>query len=208
MTAQRKHRVIVFAALLAVVAAAVAAFSYRMAPGTRDTGALPVMSEIGGDFELTRAGGARVRLRDYHGRAALLFFGYTHCPDVCPTALYTLKTVMDELGSAADAVTVAMITVDPQHDTPEHLDEYVRYFHPRFVGLGGTGPDIEKVAGQYRVYYRDESAPAGERVAHSAYVYLLDRRQRVRAVFASGAGAADIAESVREVLKEADAPAG
>lgn len=162
-----------------------------------------MISDVGGDFELTRAGGARVHLRDYRGRAVLLFFGYTHCPDVCPTGLYNLKGALEKLGDAADQVQVIMVTVDPERDTPDALEQYVRYFHSRFVGLSGSAQEIAKIARQYRVHYQKDSSPsAGGRVSHSAYIYLLDRRQQVRAVFGASASAVEIVDGVRQVLQE------
>lgn len=187
---------------LVVVAAAVAAFHVKTASTSRHP-ALPVMADLGGDFELSRAGGARVHLRDYRGRAVLLFFGYTHCPDVCPTSLYNLKGALEKLGTAAGEVQVIMVTVDPQRDTPDALEQYVRYFHPQFVGLSGTAREIEQVARQYRVHYQNNASPsAGGNVSHSAYIYLLDRRQQVRAVFGADAKSVEIVDGVRQALQE------
>lgn len=162
-----------------------------------------MISEVGGDFELTRAGGARVHLRDYRGRAVLLFFGYTHCPDVCPTGLYNLKGALEKLGNAAGEVQVIMVTVDPERDTPDALEQYVRYFHPQFVGLSGTAREIDQVARQYRVHYQNDASPStSRRVSHSAYIYLLDRRQQVRAVFGASANPVEIVDGVRQILQE------
>ena len=169
--------------------------------------ALPVIADLGGDFELSRAGGTRVRLPDYRGRVVLLFFGYTYCPDVCPTSLYTLKVAMDDLGPAADQVQGIMITVDPARDSPDHLQQYVQYFHPQFLGLGGTTDEIEKAARQYRVFHEKGKAlpGGGNLVNHSAYIYLLDKRGKVRALFGAGAKPGDVADSVRQLLQEATA---
>lgn len=187
---------------LVVVAAAVAVFHATGKDAPRPE-PLPVISDVGGDFELTRAGGARVHLRDYRGRAVLLFFGYTHCPDVCPTSLYNLKGALEKLGNAADQVQVIMVTVDPDRDTPDALEEYVRYFHRQFVGLSGTVQEIDQVARQYRVRYQIDGWPsAGGRVSHSAYIYLLDRHQQVRAVFGASADPVEIVDGVRQVLQE------
>lgn len=200
-------RIAAAAACLAVIAATVASF-HATGKSAPQPAPLPVISDVGGDFELTRAGGVRVRLRDYRGRAVLLFFGYTHCPDVCPTSLYTLKSVLEKLGTEADEVRVIMVTVDPERDTPDALEQYVRYFHQKFVGLSGTAREISLVARQYRVRYQIDTAPsAGGRVSHSAYIYLLDRQQRVRTLFGAGASPGEIVDGVRWVLQEADKPA-
>jgi protein SCO1/2 len=164
---------------------------------------LPVIADLGGDFELARAGGAPTRLQDYRGRIVLLFFGYTHCPDVCPTTLYALKLAMDELGKAAGQVQVIMVTVDPERDAPEQLEQYVRYFDPQFVGLSGTTEQIDQVARQYRVYrQKAQSAAGGYSVSHGAYVYLLDQKGRVRVLFGDGSKQAEIAEGVRQLLAD------
>jgi protein SCO1 len=193
-----KIRLILAGFLLVIVfAGAFAAFH----AGVGRSPASPVIADLGGDFELSRAGGARVRLQDYRGRVVLLFFGYTHCPDVCPTALHTLKLAMEELSEAIEQVQVIMVTVDPERDSPEHLEQYVRYFHPRFVGLSGTTQQIDRVAQQYRVHHqRGYSAPGGYSVSHSGYIYLLDKRGRVRALLGAGAKQAEIADGVRQLL--------
>jgi len=186
--------------LVIVFAGAFAAFRVgvgRSAPSS----ALPVIADLGGDFELSRAAGARVRLQDYRGQVVLLFFGYTHCPDICPTTLHTLKLAVEELSEATEQVQVIMVTVDPERDSPEHLDQYVRYFHPRFVGLSGTTKQIDRVARQYRAHHqRGKPAPGGYSVSHSGYIYLLDKEGRVRALFGAGAKQADIADGVRQLL--------
>lgn len=194
------------AALVIVLAVAFAAFHATTGRSSR-AHALPVIADLGGDFELLRAGGKRVRLQDYRGRVVLLFFGYTYCPDVCPASLYTLKVAMDDLGQAADQVQAIMITVDAERDSPEHLQQYVHYFHPQFLGLGGTTDEIEKAARQYHVYHeKGKSLPGGGYVVnHSAYLYLLDKQGKVRALFGAGAKPGDVADSVWQLLQEATA---
>jgi protein SCO1 len=158
----------------------------------------PVIPDLGGDFELSAAGGKRVRLQDYRGRPVLLFFGYTHCPDVCPTTLVTLKQATEKL---ADRVQVIMVSVDPDRDSPEELGRYVAHFDARFVGLSGTAGEIDRVAREYRVYRQKEpAAGGGYSVSHGGYVYLLDQQGRVRALFGAGASDAEIADGVRELL--------
>jgi protein SCO1 len=190
-----RNRLVGIAALAALLVAAVAWFALR-AGAERPT--LPVMTELGGDFELAAAGGKRVRLQDYRGRAVLLFFGYLHCPDVCPTTLATLKQATEKLG---DRVQVIMVSVDPQRDSPDDLAQYVRYFDARFVGLSGTESEVDRVARQYRAFRQKEpSSAGGYSVSHSGYVYLLDREGKVRALFGSGASDAEIADGVRQLL--------
>lgn len=198
-----RARFLIAAVVVLLVAGAGAFLTLRAQTGPSHSPAFPVMANLGGDFELSRAGGARVRLQDYHGRIVLLFFGYTYCPDVCPTSLYTLKLAVENLDKAANRVQVIMVTVDPERDSPELLEQYVHYFHPEFVGLSGTTEEIERVARQYRAYYKKGTPlPSGYLVSHSAYVYLLDQQGKPRAIFDTAAKPADIADGVRQLLRE------
>lgn len=188
-------------ALVVAFAGTFAAFHLMRGQSSRSP-ALPVIADLGGEFELSSAGG-RVRLQDYRGRVVLLFFGYTFCPDVCPTSLYTLKLAVDTLGTEAGRVQVIMVTVDPERDSAEHLAQYVRHFHPQFMGLSGTMDEIERVAGQYRVFHEKvQISPGGYLVNHSGYFYLLDGRGRVRALFGAGAKPMTVADGVRQLLRE------
>lgn len=187
------------------VAIAVAAMTVRDRANPADS--LPVIAGLGGDFELTGAAGARVRLQDLRGRIVLLFFGYTHCPDVCPTTLLALKQAQESLGSSANRAQVVMISVDPQRDPPEELAQYARFFDPRFIGLSGTPEEIDKVARQFRVFHRISTGAAGQySVSHSGYIYVLDRSGRVRALLGAEARPADISETVRQLLGESARP--
>ena len=122
------------------------------------------------DFTLTGSGGKPVRLSDFQGKLVVLYFGYTYCPDVCPTTLAELAQAMRKLGKKADQVQVIMVTVDPDRDTPEHLAEYVAFFNPNFVGLSGTPDQIAAAAAAYGIYYhKNEGTPAsGYTVDHTA----------------------------------------
>ncbi len=198
------HTIFRRAAVLLLAAVVGVWFGVLRLPGANASrpAPMPVMTGIGGDFELSRAGGARVHLHDFRGRPVLLFFGYTHCPDVCPSTLYNLKLAMDLLGGAASRVQVIMVTIDPERDLPDELERYVQYFRPQFLGLSGSAQEIDTVARQYRVYRQKDETPSGERISHSAYVYLLDGRQQVRAVFSGSARPADFAEGVQQLLAE------
>jgi protein SCO1 len=130
---------------------------------------------IGGPFSLVDTDGKRVTDRDLQGKLMLVFFGYTHCPDVCPTELQTMAEVIDKLGSDADKVAPVFISVDPSRDTPQALSAYVKNFSPRIVGLTGDASEVASVAKAYRVYFRKNGDSNGEyTVDHSAFVYLMD----------------------------------
>ena len=147
------------AAVLAVAAlAGLALIVLRPEPPRRE--GTPV---IGGPFALVNHLGETVTDADFHGRFLLVFFGYTYCPDVCPTSLSTITDALDRLGADGDKVTPVFVSVDPERDTPEYLRDYLAYFHPRLVGLTGTPAQVAAAAGAYRVYY----ARAGQGVGAS-----------------------------------------
>lgn len=155
-------------------------------------------------FELTSADGERARLGQFEGRLVLLFFGYTSCPDVCPTTLGEMKKVMADLGPRAPQVQVVYITVDPQRDTPEKLQNYLAAFDPAFIGLTGSPEELQPVWDAYGVYrqIRDEGSAAGYLVDHTARVYLIDRQGRLRLTYPFGTPLADIVQDLRYLLKE------
>jgi protein SCO1/2 len=169
-----------------------------------NTSSLPVLADIGSDFELTATGGERIRLMDYRDRIVIVFFGYTSCPDVCPASLYTLKQVVDELGKDSAQVQVLLITVDPERDSAERLREYVSYFHPGFIGLTGTLKEITSVAKAFLTEFRKEPpSPSGDYlVSHGTFFYLLDRQGRVRVLHDPISTPAQIAADVRSLMAE------
>jgi cytochrome oxidase Cu insertion factor (SCO1/SenC/PrrC family) len=131
---------------------------------------------IGGPFELIDHTGARRTDTDYRGKLALIYFGYTYCPDVCPTDLQAMASALDLLGDGARAVQPLFITIDPERDTPGHLANYVSLFHPRLVGLTGDADAVRGVARAYKVYYAKVVLPDSSDYAmdHSAFIYLVN----------------------------------
>jgi protein SCO1/2 len=131
---------------------------------------------IGGPFELIDHTGARRTDADYHGKLALIYFGYTYCPDVCPTDLQAMASALDLLGDGGRAVQPLFITIDPERDTPEHLAGYVPLFHPRLVGLTGDADAIRRAARAYKVHYAKVVLPelADYAMDHSAFIYLVN----------------------------------
>jgi cytochrome oxidase Cu insertion factor (SCO1/SenC/PrrC family) len=131
---------------------------------------------VGGPFTLTDHTGRRVTERDFLGRHLLIFFGFTHCPDVCPTGLQTIAAALDKLGPKADRITPVFVTVDPERDTPEAMGAYIKSFHPRLTGLTGSAADIAAAAKAYRVFYArtaDDKSTAGYTMDHSTIIYLM-----------------------------------
>jgi protein SCO1/2 len=127
--------------------------------------------------DLLTSTGARASLTDFEGRVVVLYFGYTFCPDVCPTTLSTLDKALDRLDSSAEDVQVIMVTVDPQRDTPEVLGEYLGYFDERFLGMTGTEAEIAAVATVYGVFFEahEGSVDTGYLVDHTASIMVVDR---------------------------------
>ncbi|ADC89555.1 electron transport protein SCO1/SenC [Thermocrinis albus DSM 14484] len=158
------------------------------------------------DFELTSQDGNRVRLSQFlkDGGVVLLFFGYTHCPDVCPTALSTMAKVMKNLSEKErEKVKVLFVSVDPERDTPAVLKNYVPFFYPTFVGLTGTPDEIAKVAKEYNVYYRKvkEETAAGYLVDHTATIYLITPDMKIKLLYTTNRqDPQKIAEDIRYLL--------
>ncbi len=138
------------------------------------------------DFELMSAEGP-VRLSDFRGKVVILFFGYTHCPDVCPTTLAKLAKVMEYLDNDAQQVQVLMISVDPDRDSPEVVQSYASHFYPSFIGLTGTPEQIQEVATKYGIYYkkREGTSESGYLVDHTASLILIDPEGYVKLIFPS-----------------------
>ncbi len=144
---------------------------------TRSTGAVP----IGGPFALTDHTGKRRTEKDFRGKLMLVFFGFTRCPDVCPTTLQTATEALKKLGDDADKLRVVFITIDPERDTVEQLARYHEAFDPRIVMLTGTPQEIAKVAKEWRVYYAKKKEGEGAddyTMAHTALSYLMGRDGR------------------------------
>ena len=129
---------------------------------------------IGGPFRLTSHEGKPFTDADLKGKPFAVFFGFTHCPEVCPTTLYDLTQDLASLGADADKLRVAFITVDPAQDTPELMKTYLSSFDPRIVGLTGTEEEIAAAAKAYKIYYRKVPTDSGYTMDHSATVFLMD----------------------------------
>lgn len=139
---------------------------------------------IGGPFKLTDQNGKQITDRDLKGRPSLVFFGFTHCPEVCPTALFDISEILNKLGPDAAKVNAVFITVDPERDTPAVLKDYLASFNPRLVGIGGDAEALAAVAKAYRVYYKKVPTKDGDyTMDHTAIVYLMDRNGQFVAPF-------------------------
>lgn len=189
---RQQLRVALVAAL--IVSVGLAAWAWLQRPVASG---LPVL-KLGGQFELMNASGQPFALNDSSGQIRLLSFGFTHCPDVCPTTLARYRAVLDALGRDAAQLQPIMISVDPARDTPAILLNYVRYFSPAIIGLTGSPEAIASVAKQYGAYVSVQ----GDSVSHSDYLYLIDREGRVRRLYDQQAGVDAIVTEVRALLRE------
>jgi protein SCO1/2 len=141
---------------------------------------------------------------DFKGRVTVLLFGFTHCPDICPTALVDLSAVLDLLGEKSSLVQVAFVTVDPERDTAEVLQDYLGSFGPNFVGLTGEPDAIRQVAKAFKVFFQKVPLPGGDyTMDHSIAIYALDKHARVRLMFTMNRPLEDIAHDILELLREA-----
>ena len=158
---------------------------------------------IGGPFSLVGADGKTVTDRDFRGRYVLVFFGFTHCPDICPAELQVIAQALDRLGDKAAKLVPIFVTLDPGRDTPKAMADYVKSFGPSFVGLTGSPEAIAAAAKAYRVSYtkvENKASPSDYSVDHSALVYLMDPQGKYLAHFAYGTSAEDMAEKLSRFL--------
>lgn len=160
---------------------------------------------IAEDMELSRFDGSRFRLSETRGSVVLLFFGYTSCPDVCPTTLAELNLALQEIHpDQAEDVTVVFVTVDPERDDPARVQEYVNHFNTGFIGLSGTEPELAEVWNRYGIFREivDGTSAAGYLVNHTARVTLIDRQGNLRVSFGFETPVEDIVHDLKLVLKE------
>jgi protein SCO1/2 len=156
---------------------------------------------LGGDFTLTNQDGRRMALHDLKGKSVLLFFGYTHCPDACPTMLSKLTRVYRLLGDNAKRVQTVFVSVDPERDSPAALKEYLSNFSIPVIGMTGTKAEIDKTISAYGGSYEitPSKSAAGPAVAHTTWLYLIDEEGQLRSQFEPGEDAEKIAGFVRQV---------
>ena len=160
--------------------------------------------QYAGDFALTDHNGQPRALADFRGKAVVVFFGYMYCPDVCPTTMAEMASVMEELGPLADQVQVLFVTVDPERDTPEKLAQYVPEFDKRFIGLTGDQEAFDKVAKEFKVFYEKVPGkePGSYTMNHTSGSYVFDQHGRVRLFLRHGKGTEPIVHDLKVLLSE------
>jgi protein SCO1/2 len=159
---------------------------------------------IADDFTLTTSTGETMSLSDFRGKYVVLFFGYTYCPDVCPTTLSDLHQMLKELGAKrAEDIQVIMVSVDPDRDTPEQLATYLNYFDTRFIGMTGTVEDIQPVASQFGIFFERQpgSTDTTYLVDHTVATTVIDPKGYVREIFTYGVTGADMASDIAYLMR-------
>lgn len=161
-------------------------------------------AEIGGPLSLVRHDGERITEESFKGRRSLVFFGFTHCPDVCPNTLYALGAALNQLPEGVEAPRTVLISVDPERDTPEALAAYIRSngFPSEIVGLTGTPEDIKAVSKSFAAWFNkveDEASRTGYLVDHTALVYLMDETWRLQTYFTPETRPAEMAACIAEL---------
>jgi len=166
----------------------------------RDVSPIAQTAAIGGPFELMDQDGRPVSDRDFKGRPFLVFFGFTNCPDVCPTTLFEISEVLRALGPDADKVNALFVTVDPERDRPEQIKDYLSSFDPHLRGATGDPAAIAAITKAYRVYVKKVPQENGYTMDHTAIVYLMGKDGRFIAPFSLKRGTAEAAADLRKYL--------
>ncbi len=162
-------------------------------------------ADFGRDFKLTDHTGETRSLADFKGKAIVLFFGYTHCPDMYPTTMEKLAAAMQKLGKDAARVQVLFVTVDPERDTPAQLRQYLSAFSPAFLGLSGNAQATKDIANEFKVVYQKQAgqSPHHHTMDHSTGTYIFDPKGKLRLYVSNGATDDVFAQDIAELLKKA-----
>ncbi len=199
-----RPRLIVIAVLAFVIGGLVALLALpaareRLLPSSVSVG----KALVGGPFTLTDHTGRRVTEKDFRGRYMLVLFGFTYCPDICPSGLQVMSAALEQLGTKADRIVPVFVSVDHERDTPEQLALYIKSFHPRLIGLSGSAEEVAAAAKAYRVYFKkvvDEKTTAGFTYDHSALIYLMGPDGNYVAHFSHAASPDSIAARLAQIL--------
>jgi len=190
-------------ALAFALAASLGAGCDKLGPNKSPfTGVDVTGAKMGGELRLKDPSGKERSLAEFKGKVVALFFGYTHCPDVCPTTLADMAKAMALLGADAPRVQVLFVTVDPKRDTPALLGQYVPAFHPSFIGLSGDAGATTKAAKDFNIYYQERPGrdAASYTMDHTAQSFVIDKEGRLRLVWPYGIEPAQMASDLKVLL--------
>lgn len=185
--------------LLALIGV-VMGITYAMPKTEKFRGTLYEPAQAAPDFSLSRSDGSEYRLNQQRGKVVLLFFGYTSCPDVCPTTLAELRKIDSEVANGTNQVQVVFVTVDPERDTPEKIQKYVSIFNPDFIGLSGSESELSpiwKAYGVYREIDKSTTTATGYLVTHTARLYVIDKDGNLRLSYSYGSATEDIVHDLK-----------
>ena len=203
------RRVLIASIILLGMLVMLALYHPAFRPQPSPTGEAAGVVAIGGPFALVDGSGNAFTETNLKGKYSLIFFGFTHCPDICPLTLQVMTDAIEQAGPAGEKVTPVFVSVDPERDTAENVSAYVGAFHPRFVGLTGTAEQVAGAAKAYRVFFR--KAPLkdteGEEtgaytVEHSGIIFFMDPDGRYIAHFSNGTSAQDMAARIRREVEK------
>jgi len=195
-----RRSLVIFAAVILLIAAGIG--GYALVNRQLHQGGAQGEALVGGPFTMTDHTGAKVTEKTFLGRYMLVFFGYTYCPDICPTELQVMMAALDSMGPQAEKIRPVFVSVDPERDTPEVLKSYVENFGPQLVGLTGTPEEVAGIAKAYRVYYAksgDKESP-DYLMDHSSIIYLMGPDGRFVKHMPYTTDAAKLAEELKEAL--------
>ena len=155
------------------------------------------------DFTLT-GGSGDVSLSDFRGKLVLIYFGYTFCPDICPATLGNVNQALKQIGSKVEDIQLIMVSLDPQRDTPEKLEQYVAHFNPTFIGITGTQEQVDTVTSLYGIFYekKEGSEATSYLIDHTATLMVIDREGYLKLVFPFGVTADEIADDLKYMLRQ------
>ncbi|HTV43686.1 MAG TPA: SCO family protein [Stellaceae bacterium] len=202
-TAKRPRHLWFAASVLAglIIIAAAAFLAIELHEASRGAGGTLLGSAIGGPFQLEDQNGRTVTNTALEGKWLLVYFGYTHCPDVCPTALNNIAVALHDLGKKSGEVRPVFITIDPARDTPQTLKNYVEAFDAPILALTGNAEEIAQAASDYRVYYAKHPEPDGDySMDHSSIIYVMDPKGRFSASLNAEEAPAQMAARLRQLL--------
>ena len=197
-----RRPVLIFAAIMLLIAAVIGGYAYMSRGPHQQQGSGVAL--VGGPFSLIDQDGRRVTEKDFLGKYMLVFFGYTYCPDICPTELQVMSAALDQMGPEAGRIQPIFVSIDPARDTPEVLKAYVANFGPRLIGLTGSPEEVAAIAKAYRVYYAkagNGSTATDYLMDHSSIIYLIGPDGRFVKHMPYTTDAAKLATELKETLR-------
>jgi protein SCO1/2 len=175
-------------------------FSCSKAPDLKFNGSDITEARLNSSFELTSHLGKSTKIQDFEGKVVAIFFGFTYCPDICPTTMHELKTIKDSLGDDRDKLQVIFVSLDPERDTIKLMEKYVPSFDSSFIGLTGSADNIKKIASQYKVFYQKVGDGKNYTIDHSSAIYLIDKKGNIRVRHTYGSSQAMIISDIRSLI--------